>query len=128
MKYVRKTLALLLALSLLLCAAFAETAEGTDESAGTAAEAVAETAETAAPAAPAGNPVLAAVNGVPIYKSECDDLISRAAQQGTATWTSMFPIICPRIRRKPGPICGSRRRKACMPAASAWTACWRTRR
>ena len=84
MKYVRKTLALLLALSLLLCAAFAETAEGTDESAGTAAEAVAETAETAAPAAPAGNPVLAAVNGVPIYKSECDDLISRAAQQGTA--------------------------------------------
>ncbi len=64
--------------------------------AASAAEApAAETAEQAAPApAPAEtapqtaaevqNPVLATIGGKPVYKSECDDIISRSAQQGTA--------------------------------------------
>ena len=68
MKFARKTLALMLALSLLLCAAFAETAE-------TAAE---------AQVVQNSNPVLATVNGEPIYKSECDDMISYYAQQQMA--------------------------------------------
>ena len=68
MKFARKTLALVLALSLLLCAAFAETAE-------TAAE---------AQVVQNSNPVLATVNGEPIYKSECDDMISYYAQQQMA--------------------------------------------
>ncbi len=68
MKFARKTLALVLALSLLLCAAFAETAE-------TAAE---------AQVLQNSNPVLATVNGEPIYKSECDDMISYYAQQQMA--------------------------------------------
>ena len=68
MKFARKTLALVLALSLLLCAAFAETAQ-------TAAE---------AQVVQNSNPVLATVNGEPIYKSECDDMISYYAQQQMA--------------------------------------------
>ena len=68
MKFARKTLALVLALSLLLCAAFAETAQ-------TAAE---------AQVLQNSNPVLATVNGEPIYKSECDDMISYYAQQQMA--------------------------------------------
>ncbi len=65
MKFARKTLALVLALSLLLCAAFAETAQTASE----------------AQVLQNSNPVLATVNGEPIYKSECDDMISYYAQQ-----------------------------------------------
>ena len=68
MKFARKTLALVLALSLLLCAAFAETAETAGE----------------AQVLQNSNPVLATVNGEPIYKSECDDMISYYAQQQMA--------------------------------------------
>ena len=68
MKFARKTLALVLALSLLLCAAFAETAETAGE----------------AQVVQNSNPVLATVNGEPIYKSECDDMISYYAQQQMA--------------------------------------------
>ena len=68
MKFARKTLALVLALSLLLCAAFAETAETASE----------------AQVVQNSNPVLATVNGEPIYKSECDDMISYYAQQQMA--------------------------------------------
>ena len=68
MKFARKTLALVLALSLLLCAAFAETAQTASE----------------AQVLQNSNPVLATVNGEPIYKSECDDMISYYAQQQMA--------------------------------------------
>lgn len=65
MNKMRKILALVMALALFTCAALAETAETAEEN---------------------SNPVLATVNGEPIYKSECDDLISSYAQDGE-TWT-----------------------------------------